>query len=52
MPTQTPYGGDLVPGGSVRSGTERLRAEDDELTDRFARQGAQRFAELLRRLGE
>lgn len=29
-----------------------LRAEDDELTDRLAEQGAQRFAELLRRLGE
>jgi predicted transcriptional regulator len=29
-----------------------LRAEDDELTDRLAQQGAQRFAELLRRLGE
>jgi hypothetical protein len=29
-----------------------LRAEDDELTDRLARQGAQRFADLLRRLGE
>jgi hypothetical protein len=29
-----------------------LRAEDDELTDRLAAQGAQRFAELLRRLGE
>ncbi len=29
-----------------------LRAEDDELTDQLAEQGAQRFAELLRRLGE
>jgi predicted transcriptional regulator len=29
-----------------------LRAEDDELTDRLAERGAQRFAELLRRLGE
>ena len=29
-----------------------LRAEDDELTDRLAEQGSQRFAELLRRLGE
>jgi predicted transcriptional regulator len=29
-----------------------LRTEDDELTDRLAEQGAQRFAELLRRLGE
>ena len=29
-----------------------LRAEDDEVTDRLAEQGAQRFAELLRRLGE
>ena len=29
-----------------------LRAEDDEQTDRLAEQGAQRFAELLRRLGE
>jgi hypothetical protein len=29
-----------------------LQAEDDELTDRLAGQGAQRFAELLRRLGE
>jgi predicted transcriptional regulator len=29
-----------------------LRTEDDELTDRLAGQGAQRFAELLRRLGE
>lgn len=27
-------------------------AEDDERTDRLAAQGAQRFAELLRRLGE
>ncbi len=29
-----------------------LRTADDELTDRLAVQGAQRFAELLRRLGE
>jgi hypothetical protein len=29
-----------------------LRAQDDELTDRLAEQGAGRFAELLRRLGE
>jgi predicted transcriptional regulator len=29
-----------------------LRTEDDELTDRLADQGAQRYAELLRRLGE
>jgi plasmid stability protein len=29
-----------------------LRAEDDELTDRLAEQGARRYAELLRRLGE
>jgi hypothetical protein len=29
-----------------------LRADDDELTDRLADQGAERFAELLRRLGE
>ena len=29
-----------------------LRTEDDEQTDRLAVQGAQRFAELLRRLGE
>jgi hypothetical protein len=29
-----------------------LRAEDDELTDRLAEQGAERFAGLLRRLGE
>jgi predicted transcriptional regulator len=28
------------------------RAEDDELTDGFAERGAERFAELLRRLGE
>ena len=28
-----------------------LRANDDELTDRLAAQGAARFAELLRRLG-
>ncbi|HEX6025912.1 MAG TPA: hypothetical protein VFZ00_28225 [Solirubrobacter sp.] len=26
--------------------------EDDELTDRLAERGAERFAELLRRLGE
>jgi plasmid stability protein len=29
-----------------------MRAEDDERTDRLAEQGAQRFAALLRRLGE
>jgi plasmid stability protein len=29
-----------------------LRAEDDERTDRLAERGSQRFAELLRRLGE
>ncbi len=29
-----------------------LRAEDDELTDRLAERGAERFAGLLRRLGE
>jgi plasmid stability protein len=29
-----------------------LRSEDDEQTDRLAEHGAQRFAELLRRLGE
>jgi uncharacterized protein (DUF1778 family) len=29
-----------------------LRAQDDELTDRLAERGAQRFADLLRRLGE
>ena len=29
-----------------------LRAADDELTDRLAQRGAERFAELLRRLGE
>jgi hypothetical protein len=29
-----------------------LRAEDDELTDRLAEHGAERFADLLRRLGE
>jgi predicted transcriptional regulator len=29
-----------------------LRAEDDEQTDRFAGTGAERFADLLRRLGE
>ena len=29
-----------------------LRSEDDELTDRLADQGARRYAELLRRLGE
>jgi hypothetical protein len=28
------------------------RAEDDELTDRLTEEGAQRFADLLRRLGE
>jgi hypothetical protein len=29
-----------------------LRVEDDELTDRLAERGAERFADLLRRLGE
>ncbi|UGS38378.1 FitA-like ribbon-helix-helix domain-containing protein [Capillimicrobium parvum] len=29
-----------------------LRKEDDELTDRFAADGAERYADLLRRLGE
>jgi plasmid stability protein len=29
-----------------------LRADDDELTDRLAQDGARRFADLLRRLGE
>jgi hypothetical protein len=29
-----------------------VRAADDELTDRLAERGAERFAELLRRLGE
>jgi hypothetical protein len=29
-----------------------VRAADDERTDRLAEQGAQRYAELLRRLGE
>jgi predicted transcriptional regulator len=29
-----------------------LRTQDDELTDRLAAQGAERFADLLRRLGE
>ena len=29
-----------------------LRASDDEQTDRLAEQGARRFADLLRRLGE
>ena len=29
-----------------------VRATDDELTDELARQGATRFADLLRRLGE
>jgi predicted transcriptional regulator len=29
-----------------------LRADDDDMTERLAEQGAQRFAELLRRLGE
>lgn len=28
------------------------RSEDDELTERLAERGAERFAELLRRLGE
>jgi hypothetical protein len=29
-----------------------LRAEDDEITDQLTAQGAERFADLLRRLGE
>ena len=29
-----------------------FRVEDDEQTDRVAEQGARRFADLLRRLGE
>ena len=29
-----------------------VRAEDDERTDRLAERGAERFSELLRRLGE
>ena len=29
-----------------------LRAQDDELTDQLAARGAERFADLLRRLGE
>jgi plasmid stability protein len=29
-----------------------VRADDDELTNRLTEQGAQRYAELLRRLGE
>ena len=29
-----------------------VRSEDDELTDRLAERGAERFSELLRRLGE
>ena len=29
-----------------------LRSEDDEQTDRLAARGAERYAELLRRLGE
>jgi predicted transcriptional regulator len=29
-----------------------LRTEDDELTDKLAERGAERFSELLRRLGE
>ena len=29
-----------------------LRTEDDELTDRLTDQGARRYAEVLRRLGE
>ena len=29
-----------------------VRVTDDELTDELARQGATRFADLLRRLGE
>ena len=38
----------------VRSALDEylLRAEDDEQTDRLAEHGSQRFAELLRRLGE
>jgi hypothetical protein len=30
----------------------RNRAEDDERTERLAQHGAERFAELLRRLGD
>ena len=29
-----------------------MRTEDDELTDRLAEQGARRYADLLRRLGD
>ena len=29
-----------------------MRAEDDELTDRLTEQGARRYEDLLRRLGE
>jgi plasmid stability protein len=29
-----------------------IRAGDDDITDRLAAEGAERFAELLRRLGE
>ena len=29
-----------------------LRVQDDELTDQLAARGAERFADLLRRLGE
>lgn len=29
-----------------------VRSEDDEITDRLAQRGAERFADLLRRLGE
>ena len=29
-----------------------LRTDDDELTEQLAEQGARRYAELLRRLGE
>ena len=29
-----------------------LRSDDDELTDSLAERGAERFADLLRRLGE
>jgi hypothetical protein len=29
-----------------------IERDDDELTDRLAERGAERFAELLRRLGE
>ena len=29
-----------------------VRSEDDEITERLAERGAERFADLLRRLGE